>query len=176
MVQTELAREISYGRTPLNYGLSLEDFSLDFSTILSLEGILNEEDPCLSLEAFDPKMNGSFIRDVFESECKNLKIDMRLAKTIQRYAMAFVTKNEEHIQLLATLAALDPADCDFSVAEAPPDRIVSELVKRVTDACTRICDAELVYATGRLRRARAACHQVRASLHCHTTTAYALFE
>ena len=103
MVQTELAREISYGRTPLNYGLSLEDFSLDFSTILSLEGIWNEEDLWLSLEAFDPKMNGSFIRDVFESECKNLKIDMRLAKTIQRYAMAFVTKNEEHIQFFGSI-------------------------------------------------------------------------
>ena len=87
----------------MNYGLSLEDFSLDFSAGMSLEDIWDKDDSWLSLEAFDPKANGSYIRDVFENECKNLKIDMRLAKAIQRYAMGFVTKNDEHIQFFGSI-------------------------------------------------------------------------
>ena len=86
--------EISYGHVSL-----LNNLGRDLS--LGLEAL---EDLTISMEAnWDKFDTGGYLKGVFEKHCPNVKFDSRLAKAIKRYAMAFVTKNEEHIQFFGSI-------------------------------------------------------------------------
>lgn len=65
---------------------------------------LDDEEWALSLEemSYDNIPGHSQMRRVFEDHLGHLVPDMRLVKAIRKYALAFVTKNEAHIQFFGS--------------------------------------------------------------------------
>lgn len=82
-------------------GLTFESlYGVDYEASESFE---DEECAALSLEALGTNIpTSSEMRVVFESEIGHLVPDQKLAKAIRSFTIAFMTKNEDHIQFFGS--------------------------------------------------------------------------
>lgn len=81
----------------LPIALTLESFFED-----DFESALEYENLTLSQEAYDNVPGKSFMKAVFQEHLSHLVPDAKLAKAIRSYSLAFVTKNEAHIQFFGS--------------------------------------------------------------------------
>lgn len=84
-------------------GLSVPlSMSLESFFDKDIEALLEYENLTLSQEAYDAVPGRSYIKAVFQEHLGHLVPDAKLAKAIRSYSLAFLTKNEVHIQFFGS--------------------------------------------------------------------------